>query len=184
MYYPWSSGPIPYRLILDTQGQGWLFKQYTVIQTISTAIIVNMWRSLTKEWDCCKNATSPTHHNTRLLLISLDCGLQSTLMVNSMHWHHNQSSSKSSDAIPRKFKHTWLAHYSRLAQVVHDNGGKFMGYAFAHLLCVLWIKDVTTTNKNPHSNAICKCKYQTMAIMLKTLLLSQPPQTPQMPCIL
>ena len=63
--------------------------------------------------------------------------------------------------------------------MVHDNGGKFTGYAFASLLCALGIKDVPTTNKNPQSNAICERMHQTMATVLKTLLLSRPPQTPQ-----
>ncbi len=94
-----------------------------------------------------------------------------------MHRHHNQF--KSSDAISRKFENTWLAWYPRLVQVVHENGGKFTGHAFAHLLHVLGIKDVPTTNKNLKSNAMCKNIHQTMMIMLKTLLLSPLPQTQQ-----
>ena len=86
---------------------------------------------------------------------------------------------KSSDAIARKFENTWLAQYPRPARVVHDNGGKFTGYAFASLLCALNIKDISTTSKNPQSNAICERMHQTMATVLKTLLLSRPPQTPQ-----
>ncbi len=86
---------------------------------------------------------------------------------------------KSSDAIARKFKNTWLAWYPQPAWVVHNNGNKFTGYAFANPLCGLGIKDVSTTNKNPQSNAICEPMHQTMAAVLKTLLLSHPPQTPQ-----
>ncbi len=86
---------------------------------------------------------------------------------------------KSSDAIARKFENTWLARYPRPARVVHDNGGKFTGYAFASLLRALGIKDVPTTNKNLQSNAICERMHQTMATVLKMLLLSRPPQTPQ-----
>ena len=86
---------------------------------------------------------------------------------------------KSSDAIARKFENTWLARYPRPVRVVHDNGGEFTGYAFASLLRALNIKDVSTTSKNPQSNAICKRMHQTIAMVLKTLLLSRLPQTPQ-----
>ena len=53
---------------------------------------------------------------------------------------------KPSDAIARKFENTWLAQYPRPARVVHDNDGKFAGYAFASLLRALGIKDVPKTN--------------------------------------
>ncbi len=62
-------------------------------------------------------------------------------------------------------------------QVIHDNGGKFTGFAFQHLLQLLKNKPVPTTNKNPQANAICKQMYQTVATVLRTLLLAQPPQT-------
>ncbi|KAL7463850.1 hypothetical protein ACHAXS_004201 [Conticribra weissflogii] len=62
-------------------------------------------------------------------------------------------------------------------QVIHDNGGEFTGFAFQHLLQLLNIKPVPTTNKNPQANAICKQMHQTVATMLKTLLLAPPPQT-------
>ncbi len=63
--------------------------------------------------------------------------------------------------------------------MVHDNGNKFTGYAFANLLYALGMKDVPTTSKNPQSNAICKYMNQKNAIMLKTFLLSQPPKASQ-----
>ncbi len=66
-----------------------------------------------------------------------------------------------------------------LTKLVHDNGGKFIGYAFDSLICVLGIKDVPTTSKNPQSNAICEHMHQTMATVLKTLLLYCTPQMPQ-----
>ncbi len=82
---------------------------------------------------------------------------------------------KSSDAIAGKFEQTWLDQYPRLC-VIHDNGGKFTGYAFTQLLCLLGIRDVPITSKNPQSNALYEQMHQTMAM---TLLLSQPPQRPQ-----
>ncbi len=86
---------------------------------------------------------------------------------------------KSSNAIARKFVNIWLTQYPRLVQVVHDNGGEFTRYAFAHLLFGLGIKDVPTTNKNPHSNATYKHMHQTMVTVLKISFLSQPPLTPK-----
>ncbi len=62
-------------------------------------------------------------------------------------------------------------------QIIHDNGGEFTGFALQHLLELLNIKPVATTNKNPQANAICEQMHQTVATVLKTLLLAQPPQT-------
>ncbi len=65
---------------------------------------------------------------------------------------------KLSDVIAIKFENTWLASYPALVRLVHNNGGKSTGYAFAHLLHFLRIKDVPTTGKDhslmPHAN-IC-----------------------------
>ncbi len=62
-------------------------------------------------------------------------------------------------------------------QVIHDNGGEFTDFAFQQLLELLNIKSVPTTSKNPQANAICKQMHWTVATVLKTLLLAQPPQT-------
>ncbi len=45
------------------------------------------------------------------------------------------------------------------------------------MLCLLNIKPVPTTNKNPQANAICKQMHQTVATVLKTLFLAYPPQS-------
>ncbi len=68
---------------------------------------------------------------------------------------------KSSDAIAGKFEQTWLDQYPRLC-VIHDNGGKFTGYAFTQLLCLLGIRDVPITSKNPQSNALYEQMHQTI----------------------
>ncbi len=62
-------------------------------------------------------------------------------------------------------------------QVIHDNGGEFTGFAFQQLLKLLNINSVPITSKNQQSNAICKQMHWTVATVLKTLLLAQPPQT-------
>ncbi len=48
---------------------------------------------------------------------------------------------------------------------------------FNNSLCLLNIKLVPTTNKNPQANDICKCMHQTVVTVLKTHLLAKPPQT-------
>ncbi len=75
------------------------------------------------------------------------------------------------------FEHTWLSQYPKPMQVIHDNGGEFTGFAFQYLLRLLNINPVPTTNKNPQANVICKQMHQTVATVLKTLLLAQSPQT-------
>ncbi len=91
-------------------------------------------------------------------------------MTNLVELEHIDT--KSNDTIERKFEQTWLAQNPGPMCVIHDNGGKFKGYAFTHLLYVLNIKDVPTTSKKPQPNAKCKRMHQTMVIVLKTLLLS------------
>ena len=75
------------------------------------------------------------------------------------------------------FANTWVARYPRPLRCIHDNGGKFLGAAFQQVLAVNGIKDVPTTVKNPQSNAICERMHQTAGNILRTLELTQPPQT-------
>ncbi|KAL7454316.1 hypothetical protein ACHAXS_000326 [Conticribra weissflogii] len=84
---------------------------------------------------------------------------------------------KSINHVATRFEHTWLSGYPRPMQVIHDNGGEFAGFTFQHLLRILNIKQVPTTNKNPKTNAICEQMHQNIATVLKTLLLAQPSQT-------
>ncbi len=50
-----------------------------------------------------------------------------------------------SEYVTEKLKHTWLAHYPRSMQVIHDIGGEFTGFALIHLLCALNIKAMLIT---------------------------------------
>ena len=84
---------------------------------------------------------------------------------------------KTSDHVATRFEHTWLSRYPKPMRVIHDNGGEFQGFAFQNLLRLWHIKPVPTTNKNPQSNAICERMHQTVATVLKTLVLAQPPQS-------
>ncbi len=93
-----------------------------------------------------------------------------------MHWHHNQSSWIYLHWHQIKRFHSqkiWIHLVSllpTLTQVVHNNGGKFIGYAFVCLLHVLGLEDIPTI-RTIHS--------MQMYVVLDTLLISHPPQTPQ-----
>ncbi len=62
-------------------------------------------------------------------------------------------------------------------QVIHDNGGELKGFVTQQMLHLLNIKPVLTMNKKPQANAVCKQMHQMVAIVLKTLLLANPPQS-------
>ncbi len=62
-------------------------------------------------------------------------------------------------------------------QVIHENGGEFTGFAFQQILHLLNIKPVPTTNKTLQANVICKWMHLTVATVLNTLLLANPPQS-------
>ncbi len=62
---------------------------------------------------------------------------------------------KSSDHVATPFEHTWLSRYPKPIHIIHDNGGEFTGFAFQHLLQLLNIKPVPTTNKNPPFASEC-----------------------------
>ena len=67
-----------------------------------------------------------------------------------------QIDNKSSENITQLFANTWLSQYLWPAQVIHDNGGKFIGHEFQNMLRNLGITAKPTTVKNPQSNAICE----------------------------
>ncbi len=84
---------------------------------------------------------------------------------------------KSCNHVATHFEPKWLSWYPWPMLVIHDNEGKFTGFAFQQMLCLLNIEPVPTTKKNLQANAICKQMHQTVATMLKTLLLANPPQS-------
>ncbi len=65
---------------------------------------------------------------------------------------------------------------STINAIIHDNGRKFTSFAFQQMLCLLNIKPVLTTNKILQANTICKQMHQTIATVLETILLANPPQ--------
>ena len=61
---------------------------------------------------------------------------------------------KTSRHIRHKFAQTWLARYPKPERCIHDNGGEFMGAKFVILFADAQIKDVSTSSKNPQTNAM------------------------------
>ena len=74
------------------------------------------------------------------------------------------------------FENTWVLWYPKPERCVHDNGNKFLGADFQHILVVNGIANVPTTVNNPQSNAICKQMLQTAGDIIHTLTHSNPPQ--------
>ena len=83
---------------------------------------------------------------------------------------------KTAKHICDKFTQSWLCQHPCPVQCLHDKGGKFTGQNFQWLLEIFNIKDVCSTSKNPQSNAICERMHQTVTIVLRTLVHTNPPQ--------
>ncbi len=87
-------------------------------------------------------------------MICEDWTLQWWIICICMHCCHNQSSWMCAHWHQVEWCHCqkiWEYMDSlipKTAWVAHDNDGKLTRYAFVHLVCVLWINDVPTTNKN------------------------------------
>jgi transposase InsO family protein len=77
------------------------------------------------------------------------------------------------------FENSWVARYPWPLCCIHNNVGKFIGKKFQRVLEINGIKDIPTTVKIPQSNAICKRRHQTAGNILRTLELTNPPQTLQ-----
>jgi transposase InsO family protein len=75
------------------------------------------------------------------------------------------------------FENNWLAQYPRPSCCIHNNSVEYTGVAFLHMVCVNGIKDVTTTVKNPQTNAICEQLHQSISNTLQTMLHTYPPNT-------
>ena len=82
---------------------------------------------------------------------------------------------KSSENITQLFANTWLSRYPWPAQVIHDNGGEFIGHEFQDMLRTLGITAKPTTVKNPQANAIVERLHKTMADILRVMLHVDPP---------
>jgi hypothetical protein len=75
----------------------------------------------------------------------------------------------SAQHVSMKFQNTWLARYPRPTKCIHDNGGEF-GPEFQQMLQINGIQSISTTIKNPQSNAICERMHSTIENMIRTRL--------------
>ena len=84
--------------------------------------------------------------------------------------------SKTSANIARKFEESWLNRYPRPSRCIHDNGGEFMGWECQNKLIQCGITDKPTTSRNPQANAVCERLHQTVANILRTTIVANPPR--------
>ena len=75
----------------------------------------------------------------------------------------------------QQFENAWLARYPRPINVIFDQGREFTGYEFQQMLHHHGIHARPTTIKNPQANAICERLHQTIANVLRPLLMENPP---------
>ena len=79
-----------------------------------------------------------------------------------------QIDNKTSRNITQMLTNNWLAQYPWPAQVIHDNGGEFIGHKFHQdIMRTLGITAKPTTVKNPQANAIVERLHKTMADVLR-----------------
>ena len=83
---------------------------------------------------------------------------------------------KTSRNITQMFTNNWLARYPWPAQIIHNNGGEFIGHEFQDMMRTLGITSKPTTVKNPQANAIVERLHKTMADVLPVMLHVNPPE--------
>jgi transposase InsO family protein len=83
---------------------------------------------------------------------------------------------KTAAHVAMQFENTWLSRYPRPQNVIHDQGGEFMGYEFLDRLHVHNIRSRTTTAKNPQANSVCERMHQAIGNTLRVLTTMNPPQ--------
>ncbi|KAG7356978.1 integrase core domain containing protein [Nitzschia inconspicua] len=82
---------------------------------------------------------------------------------------------KSSAHVAMHFENNWLAKYPRPLNVIHDQGGEFIGEAFQRRLRVHDICSRPTTAKNPQANSVCERMHQAIGNTLRVLTTLEPP---------
>ena len=84
-----------------------------------------------------------------------------------------QIDNRTSRNITQMLTNNWLAQYPWPAQILHDNGGEFIGHKFQDMMRTLGITITAkpTTVKNPQqANAIIEQLHKTMADVLRVML--------------
>jgi transposase InsO family protein len=85
-------------------------------------------------------------------------------------------SNKTAAHVAMQFENTWLSRYPRPMNVIHDQGGEFIGHKFLQRLQVHGINSRTTTSKNPQANSVCERMHQTIGNTLRVLSTLNPPE--------
>jgi transposase InsO family protein len=83
---------------------------------------------------------------------------------------------KSAAHVAMHFENTWLSRYPRPLNVIHDQGGEFVGYDFQRRLEVHDIRSRPTTAKNPQANSVCERMHQAIGNSLRVLSTMNPPR--------
>jgi transposase InsO family protein len=63
-------------------------------------------------------------------------------------------SNKTAEQVAMQYENTWLAKYPKRMNVIHDQGGEFIGHEFQERLPVHNIVSRPTTAKNPQANSV------------------------------
>ena len=77
--------------------------------------------------------------------------------------------------ISRKFVECWLNCYPRPNNCIHDNGGEFIGWEFQNKLAQCGKEDKPATSRNSQENAVYEWLHQTVANILRTTIVDNPP---------
>ncbi|KAG7340303.1 integrase core domain containing protein [Nitzschia inconspicua] len=83
---------------------------------------------------------------------------------------------KAAAHVAMHFENSWLAKYPRPLNVIHDQGGEFVGEDFQHRLRVHGIHSRPTTAKNPQANSVCERMHQAIGNTLRVLSTMEPPR--------
>ncbi|KAG7346017.1 reverse transcriptase RNA-dependent DNA polymerase [Nitzschia inconspicua] len=83
---------------------------------------------------------------------------------------------KSAAHVAMHFENHWLSKYPRPLNVIHDQGGEFIGDDFQHRLRVHGINSKPITAKNPQANSVCERMHQAIGNTLRVLTTLQPPR--------
>jgi hypothetical protein len=85
-------------------------------------------------------------------------------------------SNKTAAHIALHFENTWLARYPKPVNVIHDQGGEFLGFEFQQRLRAHNIRSRATTAKNPQANSVCERMHQAIGNTLRVLTTMKPPK--------
>ncbi|KAG7355485.1 reverse transcriptase RNA-dependent DNA polymerase [Nitzschia inconspicua] len=83
---------------------------------------------------------------------------------------------KTAAHVAMHFENSWLSKYPRPLNVIHDQGGEFIGEDFQHRLRVHGIHSRPITAKNPQANSVCERMHQAIGNALRVLSTMEPPR--------